>query len=62
MSKSHPETCIDPLDMIEKYGADALRLSMVIGATPGNDVRLYEEKIAGFRNFINKIWNATRFA
>ena len=55
MSKSHPETCIDPLDMIEKYGADALRLSMVIGATPGNDVRLYEEKIAGFRNFINKI-------
>lgn len=62
MSKSHPETCIDPLDMIEKYGADALRLSMIIGATPGNDVRLYEEKIAGFRNFVNKIWNATRFA
>ncbi|MBP9718507.1 valine--tRNA ligase [Candidatus Gracilibacteria bacterium] len=62
MSKSHPETCIDPLDMIEKYGADALRLSMVIGGAPGNDVRLYEEKIAGFRNFVNKIWNATRFA
>lgn len=62
MSKSKPETCIDPLDMIEKYGADALRLSMVIGSGPGNDVRLYEEKIAGFRNFINKIWNAARFA
>jgi valyl-tRNA synthetase len=62
MSKSDPKTCIDPLDMIEKYGADALRLSMVIGGAPGNDVRLYEEKIAGFRNFVNKIWNATRFA
>ncbi len=62
MSKSDPKTCIDPLDMIDKYGADALRLSMVIGGSPGNDVRLYEEKIAGFRNFVNKIWNAARFA
>lgn len=62
MSKSKPETCIDPLDMIEKYGADALRLSMVVGAGPGNDIRLYEEKIAGYRNFVNKIWNASRFA
>lgn len=62
MSKSSPETCIDPLDMIEKYGADALRLSLVIGSTPGNDSRLYEEKIAGYRNFVNKIWNASRFA
>lgn len=62
MSKSNPETCIDPLDMIEKYGADALRLSMIIGAGPGNDTRLYEEKIAGYRNFVNKIWNAARFA
>ncbi len=62
MSKSRPETCIDPLDMIEKYGADALRLSLLIGSTPGNDVRLYEEKIAGYRNFVNKIWNGSRFA
>jgi len=62
MSKSHPETCIDPLDMIAKYGADALRLSMIIGSTPGNDIRLYEEKIAASRNFVNKIWNASRFA
>ncbi len=61
MSKSKPETCIDPLDMIEKYGADALRLSMVIGGGPGNDIRLYEEKIAGYRNFVNKIWNISRF-
>ena len=61
MSKSKPETCIDPLEMIEKYGTDAVRLSLVIGSTPGNDMRLYEEKIAGSRNFINKIWNAARF-
>ncbi|MEK9132103.1 MAG: valine--tRNA ligase [Patescibacteria group bacterium] len=62
MSKSDPKTCIDPLDMIDKYGADALRLSMVIGSTPGNDIRLYEEKIANYRNFVNKIWNAARYA
>ncbi len=62
MSKSDPATCIDPLDMIAKYGADALRLSMIIGLSPGNDIRLYEEKISGYRNFVNKIWNASRFA
>lgn len=53
---------IDPVEMIQKYGADALRLSMVIGTTPGNDFRLYEEKIAGYRNFVNKLWNISRFA
>lgn len=52
---------IDPLDMIAKYGADATRLSLVIGSTPGNDVKLSEEKIAGFRNFANKLWNIARF-
>ncbi len=52
---------IDPLDMIAQYGADATRLSLVIGTTPGNDTRLYEEKIAGYRNFVNKIWNIARF-
>ncbi|PKL36825.1 valine--tRNA ligase [Candidatus Peregrinibacteria bacterium HGW-Peregrinibacteria-1] len=62
MSKSHPETCIDPLEMIEKYGTDAVRLSLIIGNTPGNDMRLYEEKISGYRNFANKLWNASRFA
>ena len=61
MSKSDPETMIDPLDMIKKYGADALRLSMIVGQSPGNDSRLYEEKIAGYRNFVNKLWNASRF-
>jgi len=52
---------IDPLDMIKKYGTDALRLSLIVGATPGNDSRLYEEKIAGYRNFVNKLWNISRF-
>lgn len=61
MSKSRPETCIDPLDMIAKYGTDAIRLSLVIGSTPGNDMRLGEDKIAGYRNFVNKIWNGARF-
>ena len=52
---------IDPIEMIDRYGADAVRLSLVIGATPGNDIRLYEEKIAGYRNFVNKLWNISRF-
>ncbi len=52
---------INPLDMISKYGADATRLSLIIGGTPGNDTRLSEEKIAGFRNFTNKLWNISRF-
>lgn len=61
MSKSEPETMIDPLNIIPDYGADALRLSMVIGQTPGNDSKLYKEKIAGFRNFNNKLWNVARY-
>lgn len=61
MSKSHPETMIDPLDIIPKYGADALRLSMIVGQSPGADSRLFEEKIGGYRNFVNKLWNASRF-
>ncbi|MEW6610072.1 MAG: valine--tRNA ligase [Patescibacteria group bacterium] len=52
---------IDPLDMIAKFGADPVRLSLVVGTTPGNDIRLYEEKIAGYRNFVNKLWNIGRF-
>jgi valyl-tRNA synthetase len=60
MSKSL-DNVIDPLDMIAKYGADATRLSLVIGSTPGNDMRLSEEKIAGYRNFTNKLWNISRF-
>ena len=52
---------IDPLVMIKKFGADSLRLSLIVGATPGNDIRLYEEKIAGYRNFVNKLWNISRY-
>ena len=52
---------IDPLEMIKKYGTDATRLSLLIGNTPGNDMKLSEEKIAGFRNFTNKLWNISRF-
>lgn len=60
MSKSLGNV-IDPLDMVEKYGADASRLSLLIGNTPGSDLKLSEEKIAGFRNFANKLWNISRF-
>ncbi|PIT86290.1 MAG: valine--tRNA ligase, partial [Candidatus Magasanikbacteria bacterium CG10_big_fil_rev_8_21_14_0_10_43_6] len=60
MSKSL-DNIINPLDMIEKFGTDATRLSLLIGSTPGNDVKLSEEKIAGFRNFTNKLWNISRF-
>src|SRR4029079_15878712 len=52
---------IDPLDMIAEYGADATRLSLVIGSTPGNDTKLSTEKVASFRNFTNKLWNIARF-
>ncbi len=61
MSKSTPEGSIDPLDMIEKFGTDALRLALVFGQTPGSDVRIYEEKIEAQRNFCNKLWNIARY-
>ncbi len=52
---------VDPLEVIEKYGADALRLSLVTGTSPGNDMRFHWEKVEASRNFANKIWNAARF-
>lgn len=52
---------IDPLDMIAKYGADAVRLSLIIGTGPGNDTKMSEDKIRAYKKFSNKIWNATRF-
>ncbi|WP_186430993.1 valine--tRNA ligase [Clostridium sp. BSD9I1] len=52
---------VDPLDIIDKYGADALRFMLVTGNAPGNDIRFYEEKVEAARNFANKIWNASRF-
>ncbi|BDF58627.1 valine--tRNA ligase [Christensenellaceae bacterium] len=52
---------IDPLEVIDKYGADALRFSLAMGVSPGNDMRFYWEKVEAARNFANKVWNASRF-
>ncbi len=52
---------IDPLEVIDKYGADALRLSLIMGNAPGNDMRFYWERVESCRNFANKVWNASRF-
>ncbi len=52
---------IDPLEVIEKYGADSLRFSLTVGNAPGNDMRFYWEKVEAARNFCNKLWNAARF-
>lgn len=52
---------VDPLEIIDKYGADALRLTLVTGNAPGNDMRWTETKVTNSRNFINKLWNASRF-
>jgi len=60
MSKSKGNG-VDVLEMIEKFGADAVRLSLTLGTTPGLDFRLYEEKIETFRNFANKLWNIGRY-
>ncbi len=60
MSKSLGNV-IDPVVVAEKYGTDAVRLSLVLGTAPGNDLTLSEEKIAGFRNFTNKLWNIGRY-
>ncbi|HSX48348.1 MAG TPA: class I tRNA ligase family protein, partial [Candidatus Nanoarchaeia archaeon] len=60
MSKSKGNV-INPLEMTDKYGTDALRLALTIGITPGNDGTLSEKKIEGYRNFCNKLWNVARF-
>ncbi len=52
---------IDPLEIIDKYGADALRLTLITGNAPGNDMRFYYERVEASRNFANKVWNASRF-
>jgi len=60
MSKSKGNG-IDPLEMIAKYGTDAVRMALIVGNTPGNDMKMSEQKIAEFRNFANKLWNIARF-
>ncbi len=60
MSKSKG-TGLDPLVLTSKYGTDALRLSLVVGNSAGQDFRLFEEKVAGYRNFANKLWNVSRY-
>ena len=60
MSKSKGNV-IDPLGVIDIYGTDALRMALMVGNTPGSDPIIYEEKIRGYRNFTNKVWNASRF-
>lgn len=60
MSKSL-ENIIDPLDVAEKYGTDAVRLSLTVGNAPGNDLKMSEDKIEYYRNFTNKLWNISRF-
>lgn len=60
MSKSKGNV-IDPLGVAEIYGTDAVRMALIIGNTPGNDIIISEEKIRGYRNFANKVWNAARF-
>ena len=52
---------IDPLEMVEQYGADALRMNMITGNSPGNDMRFFTERCEAMRNFANKLWNASRF-
>jgi len=52
---------IDPLTMVEKYGADAARISLIIGASMGNDLKLSEDRVRGYKHFANKLWNVTRF-
>lgn len=60
MSKSKGNV-VSPIELTDKYGADALRIGLVIGTTPGNDLSLSEDKIKGYKHFCNKVWNATRF-
>jgi valyl-tRNA synthetase len=52
---------IDPLDMIEKYGADALRMGLIVGSAIGSDIKFDEQKVRGYKLFANKLWNITRF-
>ena len=52
---------VDPVDVIAKYGADAVRMALIVGTGPGNDSKISEEKFKAYKHFANKIWNITRF-
>jgi valyl-tRNA synthetase len=60
MSKSKGNV-VSPIDLVEKYGADALRMGLIVGNAPGTDLALREDKIKGYKHFANKVWNVTRF-
>jgi valyl-tRNA synthetase len=60
MSKSKPETCIDPLDVIQEHGADVMRLALLVGNAPGKDLKLGEERLVGCKRLITKLWNAAK--
>jgi len=60
MSKSKGNV-LDPMGFIDEYGADALRMALIVGSAPGGDISLSEEKVRGYRNFSNKLWNIARF-
>jgi valyl-tRNA synthetase len=62
MSKSKPDLCIDPLDVIRDRGADTLRLALISGTSAGTDTRMSEDKIKGASRFVNKLWNAAKYA
>lgn len=61
MSKSDPKNCVDPLESIQQYGTDALRLALITGTGPGMDLKIYPEKLESSRRFVNKLWNAGRY-
>src|SRR5262249_43829224 len=60
MSKSKGNV-VNPIDLVQKYGADALRIALVAGSAPGNPIALSENKVKGYRNFANKLWNIARY-
>lgn len=60
MSKSKPETCVDPLDTVAEHGADTLRLALMLGNAPGKDLKLTSERLTGCKRLVNKLWNAAK--
>jgi valyl-tRNA synthetase len=61
MSKSLGNAALDPLDVAKEYGADAGRMALIVGTSPGTDIKISKDKIKGYKHFANKLWNITRF-